>query len=67
MPVDLVEEFKKESLAELQKEQEDIAKAEVKNIIRGIICQQGIVKQANDKIKELQEKLKAVSVTNITI
>jgi len=60
-------EVVKEVIGELNFEREDQAKSAIKFAIKEIIKQQDIIAQASAKIAEIQENLKAISVTPVEV
>ena len=57
----------KDVIGELNYEREDQAKIAIKSAIRDIINQQEVIAQASAKISEIQENLKAISVSPVEV
>lgn len=62
-----VDELKKEALADLQYEQEQKVKAEIKQTIQNIVSEQKKMAESVKRISEYQNSLKAIQLEVITV
>lgn len=62
-----IDELRKEALSDLQYEQEQRAKNEIKTAIQNIVAEQKRMAESAKKISEYQAHLKAITVDTISV